>query len=136
MDHCLVSLKFAPKDAPLIGNGRWTWYIPSLNEKPLLDDIIMKGKTLQAKLENLQDGLTTRDKTNPQALWEDFKRDLQKIAKRKANKSHHKATTHIRKLEQDCDDVRDDPNFEYNNNARAKRIIPNKQDTTPDKRKR
>jgi exonuclease III len=80
-DHWLVSLKFAPKDAPLIGDGRWTWYIPSLNEEPLLDEILANGKKLQAKLDSLHDGSTTRDETNPQTLWESFKVDLQKIAK-------------------------------------------------------
>jgi exonuclease III len=64
-DHCLVSLKFAPKDAPLIRNGHWTWFIPSLDEKPLIDKIMTHGKTIQMKFENLQAGLTTRDETNP-----------------------------------------------------------------------
>lgn len=119
-DHCLVSLKFAPRDAPLIGNGRWTWYIPSLNEKQLLDEIVTKGKEIQTKLMTLQEGLTTRDEINPQSIWEDFKNDLQKIAKRNANKSHYKATNRIKKLEHDRDAVRDDPNFEYDENVRLK----------------
>jgi len=67
-DHWLVSLKFAPKVTPLIGNGHWTWFIPSLNEKPLLDGIVAKGTELQAKLKSLHNGLTTRDKMNPQLL--------------------------------------------------------------------
>ena len=29
-DHWLVSVKFAPCDAPYIGNGRWTWDVSSL----------------------------------------------------------------------------------------------------------
>jgi hypothetical protein len=119
-DHCLVSLKFAPKDAPLIRNGRWTWFIPSLDEKPLIDEIVTHEKTIQMKFENLQAGLTTRDETNPQALWEIFKADLKKTTKKKADKSHHKASSRIKRLERDCDETRDDPNFEYDEDARAK----------------
>jgi hypothetical protein len=52
-DHWLVSQKFAPKDAPLIGNGHWTWFIPSLTEEPLLAKITERGRELQEKLENL-----------------------------------------------------------------------------------
>ena len=119
-DHWLVSLKFAPKDAPMIGNGRWTWYIPSLSGKPLLDEIIAKGTKLQTRLERLRDGSTTRDETNPQQLWETFKLDLQKIAKQKADKTHYKTTSCIKKLEKDRKEICDDPNFEYDENARAK----------------
>ena len=119
-DHCLVSLKFAPKDTPYIGSGRWTWYIPSLDEERLLNKIVSKGLVIQTKLENLQNDTATREETNPQKLWEAFKRDLQKIAKADANKSRHKITTRINKLEEDWDRVRKDPNFEYDENARAK----------------
>ena len=119
-DHCLVSLKFAPKDAPYIGNGRWTWYIPSLNEESLLDKIVSKGLVIQTKFENLENGTTTREETNPQTLWETFKDDLQKIAKADANKSRQKINTCINKLEEDWNQVCKDPNFEYDENARAK----------------
>ena len=119
-DHCLVSLKFAPKDAPYIGNGRWTWYIPSLDEESLLDKIVSKGLVIQTRLENLENGTTTREETNPQTLWETFKDDLQKIAKADANKSRQKINTRINKLEEDWNQVRKDPNFEYDENARAK----------------
>ena len=50
MDHGLVSLKFTLKDAPLIRSSHWTWYIPSLDEKPLISEIVEKGKELQEKL--------------------------------------------------------------------------------------
>ena len=77
-----LRLKFAPKDAPLIRNGCWTWYISSLKE-PLLAEIAMKGKELQEKLMKLMNGQTTKIETNPQALWEIFKSNLKKIARQK-----------------------------------------------------
>ena len=119
-DHWLVSLKFAPKDAPLIGNGRWTWYIPSLKEEPLLAEIVVKGKELQEKLEKFVNGQTTRDETNPQALWEMFKSDLKTTARRKADKSRYKAISRIKRIEKDRKEICDDPNFEYDEEARAK----------------
>ena len=67
-DHYLIFLKFAPKDAPLIGNGHWTWFIPSLNEEALLTEIVAKGKELQEKIKNSQIEPINRNKLNPQTL--------------------------------------------------------------------
>ena len=119
-DHWLVSLKYALKDAPLIGRGHWTWFIPSLEEEHLLNEITGKGKVLQERLEHLQDGQTPREETNPQTLWEDFKSELQKTAKRTADKSRYKSTSRIKKLEMDRKEICDNPDFEYNEDARAK----------------
>ena len=118
-DHWLVSLKFAPNDAPLIGNGRWTWFIPSLKEEPLLAEIAKRGNELQERLESLQNGQTTRDETNPQTLWEAFKLDLKEIAKQKADKSHYKSISRMKRLEKDRKEICDDPNFEYDEDARV-----------------
>jgi len=39
-------------------------YIPSLNEEPLLNEVTLKGKTIQTKLKSLQEGRITREETN------------------------------------------------------------------------
>ena len=119
-DHWMVSLKFAPKDSPLIGNGRWTWYLPSLNEKTLLDNIIKEGIDLQTKLERIHEGTTPRNETNPQSLWEIFKADIRTIAKTKADKSRHKTASRIKRLEKDRQEICNDPEFEYDDEARSK----------------
>ena len=119
-DHWMISVKFAPKDAPLIGNGRWTWYLPSINEKPLIDKIILQGIDLQKKLENLETGVTTREDTNPQILWENFKTSLQRTAKNSADKSRHKLASKLKRLENDRKELMEDPNFNTDKNLRAR----------------
>ena len=52
-DHWMVSVKFTPKDAPDIGNGRWTWPLQSLNDKDLIKKVVKRGMTLQEKLDQL-----------------------------------------------------------------------------------
>ena len=119
-DHWLVSCKFAPKDAPLIGSGRWTWYLPSLDEKPLIDKVITQGKKLQKKLEDLESGATTRDETNPQILWMNFKESLQKTAKETANKARLKITSRLKRLEKDRKELMNDPNFDWEEDVRTR----------------
>ena len=36
-DHWMVTMKYAPKSAPYIGKGRWTWHTPSLEDRKLMD---------------------------------------------------------------------------------------------------
>lgn len=43
IDHWLVTIKLAPKDAPLIGEGRWTCLINAINDKHLIKKIIEIG---------------------------------------------------------------------------------------------
>lgn len=118
-DHWLVSLKFAPKDAPLIGNGRWTWYLPSLNKKTLIDKVIAKGIELQAKLSSLERGTTTRDESNPQSLWENYKKDIQRTAKESAKKSKYKVASRLKKLEKYRQELTNNPNFDFSKNLRT-----------------
>ena len=119
-DHWLVSVKFAPKDAPLIGNGRWTWYLPSINERPLIDKIIAQGKNLQKSLDDLENGITTRENTNPQILWQNFKEALQKTAKESADKTRHKINSKLKKLEENRKKLTNNLNLNTNENLRAK----------------
>src|SRR5258708_8358575 len=50
-NHWIVSVKYAPLDAPYIGKGRWTWNIALLQKTNLTDKIVEKGIRLQADLE-------------------------------------------------------------------------------------
>ena len=65
-------------------------------------------------------GQTTRIETNPQALWEIFKFNLKKIARQKVDKSWYKAIFRIKGIEKNWKEICDDPNFEYDEEARAK----------------
>jgi exonuclease III len=118
-DHWLISLKYAPKDAPLIGSGRWTWHLPALEEKHLIEVIIKKGKELEEKLDQLERAPADRETTNPQTLWDSFKTDLKTIAKKESDKSKHKAAQKIKNLESDRKETTQDPTFEQDADARA-----------------
>ena len=75
--------------------------------------------SLQEKLEKLDRGETSRDETNPQHLWDDFKTDIQKIAKKHTNKNRHKTAIMIKNLEKDIKTVTSNPNFDTNDDLRA-----------------
>lgn len=119
-DHWLVSCKFAPKDAPYVGKGRWSWFLPSLNEKSLIDKVIAQGIELQRKLEDLESGATNRNEANPQTLWKNFKETIQKTAKENANKARLKAASRLKRLEKDRKELTNNPNFDWDNDLRSR----------------
>jgi hypothetical protein len=121
-DHWLVTLKFAPKDAPLIGNGRWTWYLPALESTHIINKIIDKGKELVAELDSLEREPANQDARHPQSLWDNFKVDIKEIARTEADKSKYKAAQKIKNLEKDRKEITADPTFDQNENARAQEI--------------
>ena len=118
-DHWMVSVKYAPRDAPDIGNGRWTWPLPSLSDETLINKVIQRGMQLQESFDKLDRGETNRDETNPQHLWDDFKTDIQKIAKNHTNKTRHKSTIMIKNLEKDIKTVTSNPDFDTRDDLRA-----------------
>ena len=46
-DHWLVSVKYTPKDTPLIGNSRWTLLLKAIQDKDLMNEITKKGINVQ-----------------------------------------------------------------------------------------
>ena len=85
----MVSVKYAPKDAPFIGKGRWTLPLQTINDESLIDKVAKRGMIIQEKLDQLERGETNRNENNPQILWDEFKTDIQKIAKNHTNKTRH-----------------------------------------------
>ena len=51
-NYWLTLVKFAPFDAPYIGNGRWTWSTASLKNRTLTQAVIRRGIKLQTDIEN------------------------------------------------------------------------------------
>ena len=117
-DHWMVKVKFAPKDAPFIGKGRWTWPLHTLTDDNLLNLISVRGIQLQVFLNDLKSNETDRSVSNLQHLWEEFKGDIQCIAKKHSNKSYHKLSTCIALLEKDHKQLTEHPDFDENNNLR------------------
>jgi ribonuclease HI/exonuclease III len=118
-DHWLVAVKYAPKDAPSIGEGRWTWPLQSLTDPNLIEKVAKRGQTTQEDLDRLDRGETRRNETNPQKLWEEFKKDIQNIAKEHTHKSRHKTASMIKRLEKDIKTITADPDFDANEKMRA-----------------
>jgi len=118
-DHWLVQLKYAPVDTPVVGQGRWTWPLASLQKKELLDAIITKGRNLQSELDKLQTENTPRETSNPQTLWESFKNDIKKLAKEHTKDSIYKINSRSRALEKDRKSTLAHPNFENDENLRT-----------------
>ncbi|KAH9026276.1 Endonuclease/exonuclease/phosphatase [Lactarius deliciosus] len=53
-DHWLVSVRYAPTNAPYIGLGRWTVQTSELKNEDMMDPIVKRGIALQSDLNRLQ----------------------------------------------------------------------------------
>ena len=51
-DHWMVLVKYAPKDAPHIGKGRWSWPRALLEDENLIKRLVVRGTILQTDIEN------------------------------------------------------------------------------------
>jgi ribonuclease HI len=119
-DHWMVAVKYAPKDAPKIGKGRWTMPLYLLRNNTFIEKTVARGIKLQENLEeqNPEEGLG-----NPQQLWDSFKFDIQEIAKDILGSTHHRINTRIRRLEEDRDALANDPNADTDDSIRASEAI-------------
>ena len=118
-DHWLVAVKYAPKEAPKIGKGRWTLPLYLLNKKEFIDEVVSRGIKLQSEIENTEAPNTEWRGKNPQQLWSDFKEDIQSIAKEAIGKSHHKLNSYMKRLEKDRNDLANDPNADTDGRIRT-----------------
>ena len=118
-DHWMVAVKYAPKDAPEIGNGRWTLPISALKDESLIQSIKDRGICLQYDLEDIKERRVDRELSNPQRLWQHFKRDISAIAKARIKATHYKINTHIRLLEKDIKTLENDKNVDTDDKIRS-----------------
>ena len=115
----MVSVKYAPAQAPFIGTGRWTMQIPELKNEDLMKRITNRGMTLQTKLSDPSRAQTPRDEGNTQSLWAAFKNDVVKITKKHCSKSRGKLEQKIMALEKDLKEIAKNTELDTNNNVRA-----------------
>jgi hypothetical protein len=80
-DHKMVSMLFAPLQAPHIGKGRWTWPLGLLNDDKLTLKIAELRINLQREIPSLPGD---HSMGNIQRLWEDFKQNICREAKASA----------------------------------------------------
>jgi len=119
----MVTVKYAPKDAPSLGKGRWTWPLYSLKDERLIKLIINRGIELQSDLDDWTSLLTDWDILNPQCLWKAFKDDIRKIAKKHIRESYHRITTCINNLEKNRKTLTESPDLDNNNAIRWNEAI-------------
>ncbi|TFY78439.1 hypothetical protein EWM64_g5573 [Hericium alpestre] len=116
-DHTLVCIRFAPRDAPIIGKGRWTLPLFLIDDATMLSLAIAEGVRLQASLTAMADNRTPD--SNPQTAWASAKLSLTPILKKYAKTTSEKIQTTIAHLVKDVADVKARPDFSTNNALRA-----------------
>ena len=118
-DHWLVTTRYAPKDAPRIGKGRWTFPIQMLENKKLIKMIITRGIKLQTTLEDIKSQGIGRETTTPQRQWAEFKGFVQAATKGAMKETYHKTNSRIKALEKDRRETTNNPDFSTNGNLRS-----------------
>jgi hypothetical protein len=114
-DHWMVSLRYAPKDTPYIGTGRWTMPIKATKDRKIIDKIKENGMRLQEELKELRENPETRtQEKNPQNLWKNFKYISAKWAEFVTKNTHYKRATKLKNLHRDRKALLENPEFETN----------------------
>ena len=108
-DHWLVKVRYAPSDAPFIGNGRWTWPLYTLENDTLLDKVGQRGLLFMESVNKLQTEHTDRTISNPQTLWRTYKEDIAKLAKEHTRSTYHKLNSQIEAIEKDLHALNNEP---------------------------
>ena len=116
-DHWLVTVKYAPKNAPYIGPGRWTMPIKATKNIKILEHIIKKGMILQEEMKEIKNNPNIRspDK-NHQTLWKVFKFTSARWIELVTKNTHHKRAMKIKNLQEDRKKIIENPNFEMDQN--------------------
>ena len=110
-DHWLISVKYAPSDAPYIGNGRWSLNILALRNKKLIAELITQGMKLQHDLETTNEVHINRRTTNLQLIWKNYKNSIKATAQRHNKETYHKINSRVMALKKDIHNITQHPNF-------------------------
>ena len=123
-DHWMVTVKYAPKYAPHIGKGRWTWPLSTLKDRKIMDWIVKKGLELQDDLKKLQTSPSDRsDTNNPQTMWKTFKAETTQWVAHEAKKKHYKQRSRVQKLRKDREEILTNPDFEENGTLQWNELV-------------
>ena len=116
-DHWIVATKYAPKNAPYIGTGRWTMPVKATKNIKITEELIKHGMTLQEEMDEIKNNLATRStERNHQTLWKNFKLTATKWTKDTMKNTHYRRATKLKNLQKDRKKLLADPNFETNQN--------------------
>ncbi|KAJ7574605.1 Endonuclease/exonuclease/phosphatase, partial [Mycena floridula] len=84
-DHLMVSAMVSCETAPRVGRGRWTIPHHIMKDKKLLQEVKAIGRKAIDKIEHLQNlEAEWSAGYNTQTIYEEFKEDLRKIARKRA----------------------------------------------------
>lgn len=122
-DHWLVAVKYAPKEAPQIGRGRWTLPLTLTKDKNFMNDVVLTGITLQQKLERLHRLPAERTQIHPQQLWETFKENIKDLAKQRMKTKNYRINARIDALHKDLDELNNNPQAVTDNGIRRNESI-------------
>ena len=118
-DHAMVSVRYAPKEAPQIGKGRWTMPLSLLNNEQLIGKIAEHGIALQAKITRDRIERTDRLTANTQTHWETYKGSIHKLAKEAAKECFHKISSRIKAIEKDLKETNNTPDISTNGDVQT-----------------
>ena len=126
-DHWIVTVKYAPKEAPEIGKGRWTLPLHLANDQKFLNSVIKKGLALQLELEKIQRNPTNRNVSNPQSLWNRFKKNIKALAKHAIKNKVYKIDSQMKAIRKDLDSLNKDPRVSTDNDTRTNESLLTKE---------
>ena len=118
-DHAMVSVRYAPKEAPVIGKGRWTMTLALLDNETFMKKVAEKGIEYQNKVTRDRIERTDRHVTNTQTHWESYKDIIQKLARVVTKENYHKITSCIKAIEEDLKRTNNNPEIRTNGNLQA-----------------
>ena len=118
-DHTMVSMRYAPKEAPQIGKGRWTLPLAIINNEKFLEKVGEEGVTFLSRATRDRIERTDRQTANIQTHWEAYKKSAQKIAKDTAKECYYKITSRIKAIEKDLRETNNRPDISTNKEAQA-----------------
>ena len=126
-DHSKVSVRYTPKDAPFIGNGRWALPLHLLNNKNLITQIESQGREFLSNATRIRIEQTDRREENIQTLWKTYNGNIKNLTIEVAKETHHKITSRIRALEKDIKATNQNPDIICDNDLRTHEAFLNSQ---------
>jgi len=118
-DHTMVSVRYAPKEAPHIGKGRWTLPLSLLNYEKLVEKITEQGIIFQTKVTRDRIERTDRQTANTQMHWEAYKNSIHKLTKEAAKECYYKITSCIKAIKKDLKETINNPEISTNRNMQT-----------------
>ncbi len=117
-DHWIVAVKFVLIGTPTIGSGRWAWKPWLARNNKLISTIVEKGKALIEDI-NTHRRNPSREDTNPQIAWANFKMNMNNKAKKIEKQVKRGCHGRMMCLRKDLKEITNNPNLDKDNQIRT-----------------